>query len=369
MDLTKLLSEKTKAFHRLVSLLAADYRCQSPRQIDIELSNRCNLRCKMCWFHGESGVGDRYQGKEFSTEQVFALVDQLAQYNPALRIYIGGGEPFVREDFPAILRHIKSRGLSASFTTNGTLIAAEQIEELVAIGVDAVSFSIDGYGELHDLERGAGVFEKVTQCVKSLSLCRSRRGCTKPLITVNVTLTDQLMGQLAETLQAIREATADGADFYRIHHQWYVSPDELSAHQSLIEQKLGCPAPGAAGHLLQSSRILDPHTLAEEIETIRCQPKIRMFPDMEYKDVVNYYSEKPRIRKRCVAPLLGAVIKPDGNVTFCPDEWIDGYILGNVRDHSFEEIWNNERARKFRAVLMKQKHFEGCNRCSWMYSY
>lgn len=369
MNLKKSLSDKENGFHHLLGVLATNYRCHSPRQVDIELSNRCNLRCKMCWFHGESGVGDRYLGKELTTEEVFGLVDQLAQYNPSLQIYIGGGEPFVRDDFPAILEHIKSRGLGASFTTNGTMIDARKIEAVVAIGVDAISFSIDGSGELHDQERGSGAFKKVTESVKMLAQCRSKRACSKPVITVNITLTESLMGHLGETLQAIREATDDGADFYRIHHQWYVSPNELTAHQSIVNQKLGCRAAGAAGHLVPSSRILNPDTLAGEIETLRCEPKVKMFPDLDYNDILNYYSESPRIRKRCIAPLLGAVIKPDGNVTFCPDEWIDGYVLGNIRDHSFQEIWNNEKARKFRAVLIREKHFEGCNRCSWMYSY
>ena len=119
-------------------------RCDGPRQVDIELSNRCNLRCGMCWFHGEGGVGDLYQGQELSTGEVFILVDQLAQYNPEMQIYMGGGEPYIREDFPLVLRRLRSRNLSVSFTTNGTLLDTQRIAELVSLGVDSVSFSIDG---------------------------------------------------------------------------------------------------------------------------------------------------------------------------------------------------------------------------------
>jgi radical SAM protein with 4Fe4S-binding SPASM domain len=114
---------------------------------------------------------------------------------------------------------------------------------------------------------------------------------------------------------------------------------------------------------------LDPLALADEIASLRREPKITMFPDLNYTGIVDYYAEGPRTGKRCIASFLGAVIKPNGNVTFCPDEWIDDYILGNVRDGSFQQIWNNERARRFRSQLMRQKHFQGCNRCSWMYVY
>ncbi len=61
-------------------------------------------------------------------------------------------------------------------------------------------------------------------------------------------------------------------------------------------------------------------------------PKVTMFPDLQYADIVRYYSERPRFEKRCIAPFFGAVIKPNGDVKFCPDEWIDDYILGNLRN-------------------------------------
>jgi radical SAM protein with 4Fe4S-binding SPASM domain len=369
MRLKNLAWEKGKLFQFLARLIATNYRCEGPELVDLELSNRCNLHCNMCWFHGESGVGDRYHGRELATEEVLSLMDQLAKLNPAMNIYLGGGEPFVRRDFLDIVRHIKTRGLRLAFTTNGTLMNEDDIEVLVALGVDTICFSIDGTEELHDRQRGKGIFRKATGNVRQLAACKARRGALAPMVTVNTTVTGQLVGHLQATLRAIREATGDGADFYRIHHQWFLSPDELSAHQSMIRQKLGCRATGAAGHLLNESRISDPAALAEEIEAIRAEPKVVTFPNLDRNGIINYYSENPQLRQRCYANLLALVIKPNGDATFCPDEWIDDYILGNVRRQRFDQIWNNEKARKFRAVLLQERHFDGCKRCSWMYSY
>jgi radical SAM protein with 4Fe4S-binding SPASM domain len=184
-----------------------------------------------------------------------------------------------------------------------------------------------------------------------------------------MTITSNLAGHLNESLNAIRNAIDDGADFYRMHHLWYVTPNELLGHQSTIAQKLNCCAPGAVSHVIPGSYMFDPTALADEIAHISSFPKVKSFPDLSYTNIIEYYSTSPSIRKRCVAPFFTAVIKPNGDVTFCPDEWIDDYILGNILNSSFHDIWNNEQARKFRMVLLREKHFAGCQRCGWMYSY
>jgi radical SAM protein with 4Fe4S-binding SPASM domain len=132
---------------------------------------------------------------------------------------------------------------------------------------------------------------------------------------------------------------------------------------------LGCLAPGAASHLVPDYQISDPTALADEIIGFRGQPKISMFPDLGFVDLVHYYSEGPCSKKRCTAPLQGVVIKPNGDVLFCPDEWIDDYVLGNIREQDIAEIWNSEKAQTFRSALYREKHFPACKRCSWMYSF
>jgi radical SAM protein with 4Fe4S-binding SPASM domain len=368
--LGKLISRDKRDLYYLRKVfpyVVRNFHCDSPGQVAMELSNRCNLRCKMCWFHGENGVGDLYKGLELTTQELFGIVDQLALYTP--HIYIGGSEPFIREDFLAILNHIRSRNMPVSFTTNGTLLDSLAIKKLVAYGVDEVNFSIDGNEEMHDRIRGRGVFGKVTQSVIKLAEYKKEKACIKPAITVNITITNNLAGRMKSTVNEIRHSTGDAADFYRLHQLWFISRNELAARQSAISRKLGCSVSGAVSHVLPASLISDPTDLADEIMSLGSQPKVTMFPDLQRADIVKYYSERPRFGKRCIAPFFGAVIKPNGDVKFCPDEWIDDYILGNLRSDRFQNLWNSERARKFRKVLLREKSFAGCNRCSWMYSF
>jgi radical SAM protein with 4Fe4S-binding SPASM domain len=109
--------------------------------------------------------------------------------------------------------------------------------------------------------------------------------------------------------------------------------------------------------------------LADEIQFMQRSSGITSFPAFTPQEIIKYYSENTFIRNQCVASFYGAIIKPNGDVKLCPDEWVDDYLLGNIRENTFAEIWNNERARFFRKKIFYQKQFAGCKRCSWMYSF
>ncbi|HTU01804.1 MAG TPA: radical SAM protein, partial [Candidatus Sulfotelmatobacter sp.] len=290
----------------------------------------------------------------------------IAPYGAA--VYLGGAEPLLRRDFFDIVAHIKHRGLRASFTTNGTLLTARKIEKLVAMQVDHVTFSVDGDETLHDRIRGTGSYKRVVWSIQTLCQRRNAAGATRPGISVNIAVTGPLVSRLTSALAAIRDATGDLPDIYRIHHLWYVTPEELTAHQSATRRLLGCGAPGAASHVIPRSQVDEATLLAAELRVARAWPKVTCFPDLSDEEVVAYYTDPDGDRPRCVAPFFQVLVKPNGDVLFCPDGWIDDFVLGNVRQESFEDIWNGERARKFRQVLFAEKSFPACRRCSFMYS-
>ena len=351
---------------RLIPFVFSRFHCFPPSLVDIELTNRCDLHCKMCWFYGTSGVGDKYQGVELATNEVFGVIDQIYKHKP--QIYLGGAEPLLREDLFVILEYISTHGLGVSFSTNGTLFDQKKIENLVTLGVDQVAFSIDGNATGHDQKRGEGSFRKATSAIKEISVYRRNQRRKKPVIAVNITVTEDNANHLQDAITAIKKATHDGPDIYRIHHLWYVTPKELAEHQSVIRESLGSHAGGAAGHVMMQSHAIDVQALVADIFMLKCQPKVLSFPDFSRQEIKDYYAENKSMKGRCVAPFSCVVIKPNGDVTFCPDEWIDDYVIGNIRCDRFDAIWNNAKARLFRKVLYKKKHFSGCKRCSWMYA-
>jgi radical SAM protein with 4Fe4S-binding SPASM domain len=222
---------------------------------------------------------------------------------------------------------------------------------------------------LHDRVRGEGVFRKVTSAIRELSKYKKWKGKTRPHIYANVIINSSLAGHVKETINQLMEATDEGIEFFRLHHLWYITPSELAAHQRIMKKALNCNAPGASSHVIPISAIIDPTAIAEELSFLRNRSNIKMFPNLEFIDIITYYSNICSDKTRCVSPFFNALIKPNGDVKFCPDEWIDDYVLGNIRKDSFDDIWNNQKARRFRAQLWKRKSFPGCKRCNGMFSF
>ena len=127
-------------------------------------SRRCNLHCLHCYTASEDV---NYPG-ELTTDQGYALLDDLAAFGvPAL--LMSGGEPLYRPDFELLARRAASLGLRVTLSTNGTLIDAAKAQLLKEIGVTYVGISLDGPREVHDMFRqkeGAydGAIRGVRQC-------------------------------------------------------------------------------------------------------------------------------------------------------------------------------------------------------------
>lgn len=53
---------------------------------------------------------------------------------------------------------------------------------------------------------------------------------------------------------------------------------------------------------------------------------------------------------------------PNGDIMVCPD-----YVVGNIYENTFEEIWNDKYINKLRKLLDKGKIFPGCHSCFYYF--
>ncbi len=83
------------------------------------------------------------------------------------------------------------------------------------------------------------------------------------------------------------------------------------------------------------------------------------FPDLGGEEIPEFYAEGTRGTKRCRAPFRSVVVKPNGEVRFCPDEWIDDYVLGNIREASLEEIWRSRPGKAVSAGSASERLLSG----------
>lgn len=58
----------------------------------------------------------------------------------------------------------------------------------------------------------------------------------------------------------------------------------------------------------------------------------------------------------CTYPFKTAQISSQGNVYVCCPPWCSSYSFGNIFEESFEEIWNGERAKKFRRQFIENDY-------------
>ncbi|MBW1743503.1 MAG: SynChlorMet cassette radical SAM/SPASM protein ScmE [Deltaproteobacteria bacterium] len=138
---------------------------RTPRSVDIDITNRCNLRCKYCYhFSGPGDVAEDLPAAEWL--RFFEELNRCAVMN----ITLAGGEPFFRKDLKQLIEGIVKNKMRFNVLSNGTLITDDMVEFLASTGrCDGVQVSIDGSKpETHDACRGKGNFRKAMDGIECL---------------------------------------------------------------------------------------------------------------------------------------------------------------------------------------------------------
>ena len=138
---------------------------KTPKTVDLEITNRCNLRCKYCSHFTSEGDVDQ----DLPTSEWLEFFEELNRC-AVMDVCFQGGEPFIREDFKELVEGIVRNRMRFSVLSNGTLITDETAEFLASTGrCNSVQVSIDGSVETtHDAFRGKGNFLKAVSGLKIL---------------------------------------------------------------------------------------------------------------------------------------------------------------------------------------------------------
>ncbi len=129
------------------------------------LIRRCNLTCKHCY----SISADTNFPGELSTDEVYAVMDDLKGFKVPVLI-LSGGEPLLRPDIYDIAKRAKAQGFYVGLSSNGTLIDENNIGKIAECDFNYVGVSLDGLGATHDkFRRLEGAFDA---SLKGIRLCR-----------------------------------------------------------------------------------------------------------------------------------------------------------------------------------------------------
>lgn len=109
--------------------------------VALEITQRCNLDCTLCYLseHSEST-------KDIPLEEVFRRIDQIYfHYGPGTDVQITGGDPTLRkkEELLAIVSKVREKNMNPTLMTNGKLATRDLLKKLRAAGLNDVAFHVD----------------------------------------------------------------------------------------------------------------------------------------------------------------------------------------------------------------------------------
>lgn len=348
-----------------------------PRYIQLEHTNRCNAQCIMCnHFYLEN------KGASDISEEVIKRVEPILPYCQVLMLN-GDGEPFLCKNIESYIGLYRKYGVKVSTNTNFCCVP-EKIWTLFEDSFDLLNISCDGASKQ--------TFEYIRRNLKFDVFCENLRRLNRVAPRLRKHLDCVIMRQnIREAAEIVNFADAYGFEKVKFH-MLGVNPcignQNDSARQFLSE---------AAFYMQQAWEAADRLGIAVEIpaefEGKKGQKDTAAKPfydgqdiDMsikkeviqkKYKDLrlncdylkdqasqamleqASYFAER-----LCRWAVERCYIDLEGNVTTCC--YNTRYHFGNLKEYSFDEIWNGKLYRTFRKAMAKRRLPEWCRECNWL---
>ena len=273
----------------------------------LEVTNKCNLRCKMC-------IYQKLQIKTgYMSKQLFqSCIDQLSELGvDSLSLHFGG-ESLCHPDFKDFLKYaIQKRAScgirSINWTDNGMLFNRSMADLVVDLKLDSIYFSLDGIGQVNDSIRLGSKYSIIEENIKYL--LKKRGKTVKPVVKL-------LVVDCGKTEEEKRE----------LYRKWIHLVDGISLIPSIL-----------------------PDNTWENKKTISQTHKTISPP------------------KFCSFPLDTIAISWDGKVTGCCLDYVFKMDLGDVTKKSIKEIWEGSRFQVLRKSVLTNTFFDGspCSGCEF----
>ncbi len=320
----------------------------NPRELYIEVTNRCNSLCVTCPLTFSPQEAEHY----LSYEEFTSLVDQF----PELRRVVlqGIGEPLLNKQLARMIAYLKARDVYVVFNSNAILLYPKRQVELIESGLDELRVSCDSATpETYAKIRGVNVLPKVLRNVGEMMATRRRLGAERPRVSLWFTGVKENIAELPGLVQIAGEIGVDEVYLTRMvffgeglateDQSIYNAEAELQRRVQDIVAEADRRAQ-ALGLAFKSAGALAPLEYASGPATVSnpwqgCRRPWRL----------GYVTANGNALPCCVAPFT--------------DVPYDDIILGNVKDGGFNAVWNGEGYREFRRRHQSDDPPEACRRC------
>lgn len=152
----------------------------SPINVQLVLSNRCNLNCNFCTYRNDmfpSAQGNFKQTKEriIPKDKALEIIKDCVDMGVKSITLTGGGEPAVHPDFETIVACIIDNGIELGLITNGTIMPQSVLDLLADNAFQWVRISLDaGSRETFAKIKGCApsLYDKACRNIKRLVECK-----------------------------------------------------------------------------------------------------------------------------------------------------------------------------------------------------
>jgi len=327
---------------------------QPLRELHLELTHRCNLRCAMC-HHWEMPLHDPASVKrEMGLEGIKRLLEGSELLKEVEVVVVTGGEPWLRPDVDDILEYLsralpKARlGVLTNFANPKLLhrhltTARERGVKNLWLGS-----SLDGLEKTHDEIRGVtGAFRGLMESAEMV-----RREFPGLDFSFNFTITPRNHDELWATYQHVKAMGLWFGAQMVVDHQGFAAPEKpewTKAMLARVEDQIDgvildlCREGGAARLLLEG----------------REKESSWLWSRVLYWHYLKRYAHRPeRFFKDCLAGQRYAMFNPEGDLFFCPVN--KHRVIGNAAQTPFDELWKGNKAGSERRFV------ESCRCDCWL---
>lgn len=289
-----------------------------PISIAIEPTTSCNLRCPEC----PSGLRSFTRATGMLKADLFKnVIDELEKTLSYLTFYFQG-EPYLHPQFLELVQYASSKGIYTATSTNAHYLSEEMAKRTIESGLDRIIISIDGTTqEMYEAYRVGGKLDKVIEGARNIV-------------------------RLKKELKSITP--------YVVFQFLVVKPNE---HQIDAVHKLAKEI-GVDHVALKTAQIYDYKNGSDLIPTIDKYSRYQKGKD-------GTYSIKNELLSHCWKMWQSCVITWDGKVVPCCFDKDAHYVMGDLTQQSFKEIWSSKNYNSFRDTILRSRdEIEMCRNCT-----
>lgn len=297
--------------------------------------------------------------KEMSPADWKQVIDELAEHHIG-SVLLRGGEVFLYPGIIELLEYIHGKGMFISIDTNGTMLK-DYAADIVRIGNIHLTISVDGPEAIHDSVRGVpGCFQRIKAGIDALNRLDppDSAGISRCICFTISCYSVSGLGVMPDVARSLSIRSIVIVPYY------YIPQEVGEAYQQELREHLGCAAFSWSGFRHEDSGVdfdefrKQYRAYRNSLGDIYSYPYMPLSED-QYKA---WFSDAltPVEDTTCnnVERLID--IQPNGDANFCVD--FPDYSFGNVKEATIKELWNGEKATRFRDYRRKRP-LSVCHRC------